>query len=875
MGFRGYIPSRGGLAKSTHHRPLPLAFRLAIAACFALGPGVRAESEKEAKFYMGFPGFSNLVGVIANINAKMRWAAESPLDEPRRNEVRMALVQLPGAIVGLAEEFKSNKLHNGDLPKVQAMLGGFIDVNAADRYQKFLRNPDPSLIPEAGPSFPVKLDAFAPKAPSMTSPEIGIDRASGQTVAQGKPQTATQEFVDLGAALAAAKSVTGTANIVGKPGSTPTAGLGVNEAAAQGGKTPTLDEASAGSSGGFSRSGGAAIVANGLALGVDEGAADGERSPAGRKDPLAADLAAAEAGAGSGPSDGPSKLTVTQIQTAGLSPAERDMLQAEALAAGKGPRTEEDEDEFGLDQDQEDQDETRKLRRHKKKGKKAIGKGKGAQVAKAGKLGKGKKAKNTSDIDEDEVELMQLPVRNYRTSVAPKRWGQLPATFLHLLLPETPAHALDESTLTTIDRFNATRARLGSDLNVSSDLVTLLQKQEEQGRNLLDSCTQCINERGLANCRVQCAGVFEPSVGDTGNGRGGGGGRGAAGGGAGGGGQGGGGEGGGGQGGGSGGGVGAALSAIGGIIAPAAEAAQKAAIAAINADRDKFKAKEAAREGITNEQTKSDTIKSLSKDKAAIEGKKIDVAMKISEMKDNGSLERLKLMLGFTEAAADGDREDRREDRLLEAQQADAQIALARETQKAQFEFQIRKMSLQALVTNIQPAGGAGDRLVATPGPQLVPNINQGNGGRAPINRAGPSILGASPQMVSAPVVPRMGILGATRVGGVQYGFMPVGYTAGNRLGVRSFSPGYYPQGEERVDAEVLASNERADLIGGSTAGQRVRVQILPDGESIPRAIASNEGIAHDRSIGSGRAITGGRAIAGSGIAGGSAHRQK
>jgi len=103
---------------------------------------------------MSLPGFAGVVVAIARVNRAMRDAAENPMDKWRRENVRAAISALPAAILGLAAEFQSKKLHNEDLPMIQKMLGGFVDVNAADNYDKFLRTLNKDLIPQVGAGFP-------------------------------------------------------------------------------------------------------------------------------------------------------------------------------------------------------------------------------------------------------------------------------------------------------------------------------------------------------------------------------------------------------------------------------------------------------------------------------------------------------------------------------------------------------------------------------------------------------------------------------------------------------------------------------------------------------------------------------------------------
>ncbi len=105
---------------------------------------------------MNMPEFVALAIAIGNVNRAMRDAAENPMDDSRRINVRKAIAALPPAIIGLADVFKANKLHKPDYPYVMGLLGGFVDVNAADNYKKFLKDPKPEYIPKVGENFPVQ-----------------------------------------------------------------------------------------------------------------------------------------------------------------------------------------------------------------------------------------------------------------------------------------------------------------------------------------------------------------------------------------------------------------------------------------------------------------------------------------------------------------------------------------------------------------------------------------------------------------------------------------------------------------------------------------------------------------------------------------------
>jgi hypothetical protein len=134
----------------------------------------RAEAVKKGKLIQ-MPAFLGLVGAIARVNAAMRSAAQNPQDEFRRRNVRTALQGMPPAIIGLANVFKAGKLHNGDLPMIQALLGGFVDVNAADNYKKFMASPNVALIPRVGSGLPQNLMAVQEEQGSGSRQQIGFD----------------------------------------------------------------------------------------------------------------------------------------------------------------------------------------------------------------------------------------------------------------------------------------------------------------------------------------------------------------------------------------------------------------------------------------------------------------------------------------------------------------------------------------------------------------------------------------------------------------------------------------------------------------------------------------------------------------------------
>jgi len=133
---------------------------------------------------MGNPAFRGVILVIAMLNKAMRDAAENPMDEWRRQNVKHAIGLLPGAIVGLAQQFQAGKFHDKDLPFVQSLLGGFVDVNAPDKYKKFLQNPDKKLIPKVGSGFPVVQPPSGPNGPGSAK---AVAYVEGGKAAPGAP----------------------------------------------------------------------------------------------------------------------------------------------------------------------------------------------------------------------------------------------------------------------------------------------------------------------------------------------------------------------------------------------------------------------------------------------------------------------------------------------------------------------------------------------------------------------------------------------------------------------------------------------------------------------------------------------------------------
>lgn len=135
---------------------------------------------------IGHPAVAALFASVAAVNQAMRMAAESPLDEPSRQAVRAALSHVPAAIAALAHVYRRGELPPATFPAVWNTLGGFVDVNAADGYQKFLRAPRADLIPSTGPGFPSGVASTGTPPPSYRLVPSGtretVDGSGGQVV---------------------------------------------------------------------------------------------------------------------------------------------------------------------------------------------------------------------------------------------------------------------------------------------------------------------------------------------------------------------------------------------------------------------------------------------------------------------------------------------------------------------------------------------------------------------------------------------------------------------------------------------------------------------------------------------------------------------
>lgn len=108
------------------------------------------------KAILMLPSVQGALSKIGNLNQAMRIAAVNPNDEWRREEVRNAMRAVPLAVQEVAASFSSNVMGNSALPFVLSLMGGFVDVDAPNSFDKFLKNPSSDLIPSVGTEFPAE-----------------------------------------------------------------------------------------------------------------------------------------------------------------------------------------------------------------------------------------------------------------------------------------------------------------------------------------------------------------------------------------------------------------------------------------------------------------------------------------------------------------------------------------------------------------------------------------------------------------------------------------------------------------------------------------------------------------------------------------------
>lgn len=194
-----------------------------LVVCLAVPAQVQAASSGQL---LKNAAVLNVVYSISRVNSAMQDASNNPMDKNRREAVRSAIAAMPAAIVGLAGEFKSGSLKKEDFPMVQAMLGSFVDVNAADNYKRFMQQPDASLIPRPSANI-AHLMKSAPAAGSGDSTTIGFDesvdggrrvQAGGASVGKDKyaqsPEAAPSKDFDVSRGISstqASSSATGNA----------------------------------------------------------------------------------------------------------------------------------------------------------------------------------------------------------------------------------------------------------------------------------------------------------------------------------------------------------------------------------------------------------------------------------------------------------------------------------------------------------------------------------------------------------------------------------------------------------------------------------------------------------------------------------------
>jgi hypothetical protein len=106
------------------------------------------------KAILMLPSVQGALTIIGNLNQAMRTAAENPNDDWRREEVRKAMSAVPLAVQQVASSFSSNAMGNSSLPFVLSLMGGFVDVDAPNSFDKFLKNPSHDFIPTVGKEFP-------------------------------------------------------------------------------------------------------------------------------------------------------------------------------------------------------------------------------------------------------------------------------------------------------------------------------------------------------------------------------------------------------------------------------------------------------------------------------------------------------------------------------------------------------------------------------------------------------------------------------------------------------------------------------------------------------------------------------------------------
>src|SRR3989338_2165323 len=145
--------------------------------------------KKDLQKLLSVGEFTALLQAVGDLNRAMRIAAENPMDTWRRERVQSKVAAVQGAIRSLAGVFQANKLGNSKLPLVQQLLGGYVDVNAADTYNQFLQYPNANLIPKVGADFPKQYLTGASQAQSLV-----IDEDAPRKTSKEGPLSSDQVF---------------------------------------------------------------------------------------------------------------------------------------------------------------------------------------------------------------------------------------------------------------------------------------------------------------------------------------------------------------------------------------------------------------------------------------------------------------------------------------------------------------------------------------------------------------------------------------------------------------------------------------------------------------------------------------------------------
>ena len=139
-------------------------FVISVTAALSMGNILKAEAnpdqeEDSAKSQPAskMSAISSMVNghaksIFDELNSAMSNAAVNPMDEWRRERLRKAYAAVPTAVNGVASSFFSDKIGRGSLPLVQQMMGAMIDQEAPNSYDKFLKDPNHQLAPNASTS---------------------------------------------------------------------------------------------------------------------------------------------------------------------------------------------------------------------------------------------------------------------------------------------------------------------------------------------------------------------------------------------------------------------------------------------------------------------------------------------------------------------------------------------------------------------------------------------------------------------------------------------------------------------------------------------------------------------------------------------------